>query len=41
MSASITTAAPLWMMALLLLCAQRPAMGLTQRIEAAAQEHRP
>ena len=41
MSASITTAAPLWMMAVLLMCAQRPAMGLTERVQAASKAQRP
>jgi MFS family permease len=40
MSASITTAAPLWLMAVLLLLAQRPAMGLTEQVRSAAEVHR-
>ena len=32
MSVTLTTAAPLWMMAALLLWAQRPAMGLAGRV---------
>ncbi len=38
MAASFTTAAPLWLMALLLLLAQRPAMGLAQRVQASAAQ---
>ena len=38
MSASLTTAAPLWMMAGLLLLAQRPAMGLAERVKGASAD---
>lgn len=40
MSAALTTAAPLWLMAALLLLAQRPAMGLAGQVQSAAASHR-
>lgn len=38
LSASLTTAAPLWLMAALLLLAQRPAIGLAERVSRASEQ---